>query len=169
MHSYLEAWTCLCHVRKNMDQIGVKKLFHPQLNWAWNFKTKMLKNKNMFLALKLSNVVFSLLINVKMPLINQVIPSPSLISWMNSETVTLIDYGISCYLGMHVCMEEGHTDEGTYKLNQVSPLNFFRWGIMNITLFTLNIQKHRQILRSSLVWVFTFLSFYYLVHFSSGR
>ena len=45
-------------------------LFHAQLNWAWNFNCSLkLKYRQMkkFLALSLSDVVFIMLINVKMP------------------------------------------------------------------------------------------------------
>ena len=50
----------------------VIKLFLAQLNWAWNFNcSSKLKYKQMkkFLALSLSDDVFILLINVKMPTI----------------------------------------------------------------------------------------------------
>ena len=42
----------------------VIKLFHAQLNWAWKLKYRQMKE---FLALSLSDVVFFMLINIKMP------------------------------------------------------------------------------------------------------
>ena len=65
----------------------VIKLFHPQHNWAWNFKRSCkLKcwNKKTFLAFKLADVVFIMLTNVKMPTCVGILTFMSIINFMLS-------------------------------------------------------------------------------------
>ena len=59
-------------IRVSIQASRLSKFFHAQLSWAWNFNCSWkLKYRQMkkFLALNLSDVVFILLINVKMPTI----------------------------------------------------------------------------------------------------
>ena len=67
----------------------LQNYFHAQLNWARNFiKTKIPTKKN-FLTLSLSDVVFIMLINVKMPTIDDIFTCisriNSVLSWVEHE------------------------------------------------------------------------------------